>query len=78
MAAPDVRERSVRMTRSRVLQSRAVGTRAQARGLPMRALERLMRDEAACDEITAAVWLWCIVGCSAWWLFVAWAAERIL
>ena len=37
-----------------------------------------MRDEAACDEITAAVWLWCIVGCSAWWLFVAWAAERIL
>jgi hypothetical protein len=37
-----------------------------------------MKDEAACTEITAAVWLWCIAASCGWWLFVVWGAERIL
>ena len=25
-----------------------------------------------------AAWLWCIAGCFAWWVLVAWAIERVV
>ena len=38
-----------------------------------------MRHEAAGNEVTVGVaWLWCVAGCLAWWVSVAWAVERVV
>ncbi len=30
-------------------------------------------------ELTVgATWLWCIVGCFAWWVLVVWTVERVV
>ena len=28
------------------------------------------------EMAVGAAWLWCVAGCLAWWVLVAWAVER--
>ena len=41
-----------------------------------------MRQEVDGNEgyefTVGVVWLWCIAGCFAWWVLVAWAVERVV
>lgn len=38
-----------------------------------------MRHEVEVNQVVVGVpWLWCIAGCLAWWVLVAWAVERLV
>ncbi len=38
-----------------------------------------LRHEAVGNEVTVgAAWLWCITGCLAGWMLVAWAVDRLV
>lgn len=38
-----------------------------------------MRHEVEVNQVVVGVpWLWCIAGCLAWWMLVAWAVERLV
>jgi hypothetical protein len=51
----------------------------QRRSLEVSRTEPYVRYEAEGNEVTVGVaWLWCIVGCLAWWVLVAWAVERVV
>ncbi len=38
-----------------------------------------VRHEVEVNQVVVGVsWLWCIAGCLAWWVLVAWAVERLV
>ena len=38
-----------------------------------------VRHQAEDYEVVVGVaWLWCIAGCLAWWVLVAWSVERFV
>lgn len=38
-----------------------------------------VRHEVDGNEMAVgAAWMWCVAGCLAWWVLVAWAVERVV